>query len=124
MYLSIEACGFINGEMFWYLIKDGGSEDIGKQNIFLRGGGGIWKKMSSKCFHQIQSRSKPRTEEILRYMNIKSPSKHSCTRWYKERKVFNNSPRKQHRGTIVAEENNKKENNISVSELIMRQLIK
>ena len=50
MYLSIQACGFINGEMFWYLIKDGGSEDIGKQNIFLRGEGGDLKKDEFKMF--------------------------------------------------------------------------
>ena len=35
--------------MFWYIIKDGGGEDIGKENIFFGGGGvkGIWKMMGS-----------------------------------------------------------------------------
>ena len=37
--------------MFWYIIKDGGGEDIGKENIlfFFLGGGveGIWKMMGS-----------------------------------------------------------------------------
>ena len=79
--------------------------------IFFWGGGGIWKKMSSKCFHQIQSPLKPCTEVILRYLSIKGPSKHLCTRWYKDDKVLNNSPRKQHWGTIVPEDNTNKENN-------------
>lgn len=91
--------------------------------IYFWGGG----EMSSKCFHQIQSRSKPCTEVILRYFSIKGPSKHLCTRWYKDGKVLNNSPRKQHWGTIVPEDNTNKENNIYVSALViplLRQLIK
>ena len=42
-------------------------------------------------------------------------------------KVLNNSPRKQHWGTIVPEDNTNKENNIYVSALViplLRQLIK
>ena len=95
---------------------------------YIFGGAGEFeKKMSSKCFHQIQSRSKPCTEVILRYLSIKGPSKHLCTRWYKDGKVLNNSPRKQHWGTIVPEDNTNKENNIYVSVLViplLRQLIK
>ena len=34
-YWNIQACGFIEGETFWYLIEDGGSKDIGNHNIFL-----------------------------------------------------------------------------------------
>ena len=48
MYWNTQPYGFIKGEMFWYIIKDGGGEDIGKENIFFFGGGGvtgIWKMM-------------------------------------------------------------------------------
>ena len=35
--------------MFWYIIKDGGGEDIGKEDIFFGGGvvEGIWKMKGS-----------------------------------------------------------------------------
>ena len=57
MYRNTQACDFIKGEMFWYLIKDGESEDMGKKKtLFLGGGGEIWKKMGL-YFLQIQSRS-------------------------------------------------------------------
>ena len=49
MYWNTQACGFIKSEMFWYIIKDGGGEDIGKENILFFFGGveGIWKMMGS-----------------------------------------------------------------------------
>ena len=75
--------------MFWYIIKDGGGEDIGKENIFLGGGGGNLKN-EGFMFPHIQSRSKPYTDDVLRYLNITGPSKHSCTWWYKESKNLNN----------------------------------
>ena len=70
MYWNTQACGFIKSEMSWYLIKDGESEDMGTKTIFGgMGVGRIWKKMGS-YFLQIQSGSKPRTDDVLRYLNI------------------------------------------------------
>ena len=87
IYWNTQPCGFIKGEMFWYIIKDGGGEDIGKENIFFFGGGGEGNlKNDGFIFPHIQSRSKPYTDDVLRYLNIKGPSKHSCTWWYKESK--------------------------------------
>ena len=40
MYWNTQACGFVKSEMFWYLIKDGESEDMGTKTIFLGDGGG------------------------------------------------------------------------------------
>ena len=40
MYWNTQACGFIQSEMFWYLIKDGESEDMGTKTIFWGDGGG------------------------------------------------------------------------------------
>ena len=58
-------------------MKDGGGEDIGKENIFGRGGGGGNLKKDGFIFPHIQSRSKqPCTDDVLRYLNIKGPSKH------------------------------------------------
>ena len=76
--------------MFWYIIKDGGGEDIGKENIFWGGGGGGNLKNDGFIFRHIQSPSKPYTDDVLRYLNIKGPSKHSCTWWYNESKNLNN----------------------------------
>ena len=44
MYRNTQACDFIKGEMFWYLIKDGESEDMGKKNPFFGGEGGRFEK--------------------------------------------------------------------------------
>ena len=45
MYRNTQACDFIKGEMFWYLIKDGESEDMGtKTFFFFFWGGGNLKK--------------------------------------------------------------------------------
>ena len=54
----------------------------GHQNIFFFGGGGDFKK--NWFTFQIQSRSKPCANDVLRYVNIKGPSKHSCTWWYQD----------------------------------------
>ena len=60
----------------------------GHQNNFWGVGvGRIWKKMGP-YFLQIQNRSKPRTDDVLKYLNIQDPSKHSCTWWYQESKVL------------------------------------
>ena len=70
MYWNTQAFGFMRSEMFWYLIKDGESEDMGTKTIFWGVGvGGIWKKMGP-YFLQIQNRSKPRTDDVLKYLNI------------------------------------------------------
>ena len=90
MYWNTQACDFIKSEMFWYIIKDGGGEDIGKENIFGRGGGGGNLKKDGFIFPHIQSRSKPCTDDVLRYLNIKGPSKHSRIQWYEECKNLNN----------------------------------
>ena len=91
MYRNTQAWGFIKGEMFWYLMTDGESKDMGNQNFFFWGGsGGIWKKMGS-YFLQIQSYSKPYTDDVLSYLNMKDPSKHSCTWWYQECKNLNST---------------------------------
>ena len=44
MYRNTQACDFIKGEMFWYLIKDGESEDMGTKTFFFGGGGGGFEK--------------------------------------------------------------------------------
>ena len=65
----------------------------GHQNIFFWwGGGGDGGNLKNDgfIFSHIQSRSKPFTDDVLRYLNIKGPSKHSCTWWYKECKNLNN----------------------------------
>ena len=64
MYCNTQACGFIKSEMFWYIIKDGGGEDIGKENIFGRAGGGGNLKKDGFIFPYIQSRSKPCTDDV------------------------------------------------------------
>ena len=43
MYRNTQACDFIKGEMFWYLIKDGESEDMGTKTFFFLGGGDLKK---------------------------------------------------------------------------------
>ena len=79
MYWNTQACGFIKGEMFWYVIKDGGGEDMGTKTFFLGGGDGGNLKNDGFIFPHIQSRSKPCADDVLRYLNITGPSKHSCT---------------------------------------------
>ena len=56
--------------IYFIFIKDGGGEDIGKENFFSEGG---WRE-----FPHIHSRSKPCIDDVLRYLDIKGPSKHSC----------------------------------------------
>ena len=42
----------MKGEMFWYIIKDGGGEDIGKENIlFFFWGGGGWREFEKWWVH-------------------------------------------------------------------------
>ena len=43
---------------------------LAKKTFFSEGG---WRE-----FPHIQSRSKPCTDDVLRYLDIKGPSKHSC----------------------------------------------
>ena len=56
----------------------------------LGGGGGGNLKNDGFIFPHIQSRSKPCANDVLRYFNIKGPSKNSCTWWYNESKNLNN----------------------------------
>ena len=96
--------------IYFIFIKDGGGEDIGKENFFFGGG---WRE-----FPRIHSRSKPCIDDVLRYLDIKGPSKHSCIWWYKESKKFKQLPR----GIIVPEDDNSKDNNISVIPLLHHQI--
>ena len=41
--------------MFWYTIKDGGGEDIGKKNILMGGGGGVWREKDGFIFRVAQN---------------------------------------------------------------------
>ena len=63
-----------------------------KHFVFFLGGGGGGGNLKNDgfIFSHIQSRSKPYTDDVLRYLNITGPSKHSCTWWYKECKSLNN----------------------------------
>ena len=54
---------------------------MGTKTFFFLGGGGDGGNLKNDgfIFSHIQSRSKPCTDDVLRYLNIKGPSKHSCT---------------------------------------------
>ena len=49
IYWNTQACGFIKGEMFWYVIKDGGGEDMGTKTFFFWGGG--WREFEKWWVH-------------------------------------------------------------------------
>ena len=51
---------------------------LAKKTFFLGGGGGGNLKNDGFIFPHIQSRSKPYTDDVLRYLNITGPSKNSC----------------------------------------------
>ena len=121
----MKICGFIKGETFWYLIEDGGSKDIGNHNIFLFLWGGRNLKKDGLIFPSDSESLKTSivlmtfwdtwTLKIL--WNIHAPDD------MRSEKNLNNSPRKQHWGIILPEDNNNKVNNIFVSALIINASI-
>ena len=50
MYRNTQAFGFMKSEMFWYLIKDGESEDMATKTILGGGGGGENLKKGGSIF--------------------------------------------------------------------------
>ena len=57
---------------------------------FGRGGGGGNLKKDGFIFPHIQSRSKPCTDDVLRYLNIKGPSKHPRIKYNMMSALLNN----------------------------------